>query len=153
MPSCQYWDDDLVIDDCIPDNVTTCLGGWSSEGLTFSHLEDNNTVMVCLTTHLSSFSVGISFKISPPKVSAKNFDPSNSWIIYVTWGSFFAFSVLVYIYSRLERRAYDRRQLQIEQGIITEEIEVKPPPPKGWRNTLGIKVFFIFVDGLKTKVF
>ncbi len=51
---------------------------WSCKGLTF--VERVGNVVTCKTVHFSKFS--ISFKISAPRVSLKNFDIRNSYLIY-----------------------------------------------------------------------
>ena len=42
------------------------IGGWSTEGLTIDRSNSNNTLVTCLTTHLTSFAVLVSIQDERP---------------------------------------------------------------------------------------
>eukprot|EP00054_Salpingoeca_dolichothecata_P016017 m.93269 g.93269 ORF g.93269 m.93269 type:complete len:1345 (+) comp21771_c0_seq1:150-4184(+) len=152
---CRFWDPDLVDPNCPYDSSSSaCMGAWSTEGVELSSTATSNgsTTTFCRTKHLSSFGVEIDFTISKPEVSADNFDFSKSTIIYIVFGSFFGFTMLVGFYSWVERKNYDRRELKIARGELVDEI---PPPPE--TDFSGMRRFWIyrtvahFLVGLKTK--
>ena len=156
---CKFWNPDKVDPNCEPKGSDVCKGAWDTEGVELVNKNPNDdeassNVTVCRTTHLSEFGVEIDFTISKPSISAKNFDFSNSQTLYIFFGSFAAFIGVIVIYSWLERRAYDRRELMIEAGLIEEPLPAPPGPP----DMSGLKRFWLyrslvyFLNGLKTKV-
>ena len=119
----------VIIDQRVCMFFDTVTNKWSTEGLRNVRANENTTspFTYCETTHLSGFGMKFDFTIAPPKISATNFDPSNSKYIYIIFGSFWGFAGLILLYSWYEKREYDKYQLAIEQGLIKED----PPAPGG----------------------
>eukprot|EP00045_Choanoeca_perplexa_P014462 m.170205 g.170205 ORF g.170205 m.170205 type:complete len:1127 (-) comp16683_c1_seq3:139-3519(-) len=126
---CRFWNASLPKVNCTPpeDDLEACLGDWDTRGVVKVEELSGNGTIVCRTTHLSTFSVGVDFTITPPQVSADNFNPANAPYIWILWGSFYSFCGIMYIYAYLERRAYDRRQAMLEAGLLHED-DLGPRP-------------------------
>jgi hypothetical protein len=126
---CRFWNSSLPKVNCTPpdDDAEACNGDWDTRGVVKVEELSGNGTVVCRTTHLSTFSVGVDFTISPPQVSIDNFNPANAPYIWVLWGSFYSFCAIMYLYAYLERRAYDRRQAMLEAGLILDE-DLGPRP-------------------------
>ena len=132
---------------------------WSTRGLSNPRDQLNTTseYTYCETTHLSGFGMKFDFTIAPPKISATNFDPSNSKFIYIVFGSFWAFSLLILLYSWYEKHEYDKYQLAIEQGLIKEDSPAPggghhKPPPGCLNNCFLTRTFLVFYHHCVTEV-
>jgi len=104
-----------------------------------------------------SYGASATFVLEAPRISAANFDPRNSFIIYASFGSLFFVVGLVGLYSRAERRAYDRRQLLITRGELKDdedtslETDLLPAPRHGPLRFFPIRTVYNFLHGLKSK--
>ena len=126
---CRFWNSSLAKVNCTApaDDPEACQGDWDTRGVVKVEELSGNGTVVCRTTHLSTFSVGVDFTISPPQVSAANFDPANAPYIWILWGSFYSFCAIMYAYAYFERRAYDRRQAMLDAGLLRDE-DLGPRP-------------------------
>lgn len=59
---------------------------WSTEGVFKDEAASTATETVCVALHTTAFGVDIDFTLEAPKVSLKNFDPTNSYVIYSVFG-------------------------------------------------------------------
>eukprot|EP00730_Choanoeca_flexa_P007405 TRINITY_DN12327_c1_g2_i10.p1 TRINITY_DN12327_c1_g2~~TRINITY_DN12327_c1_g2_i10.p1 ORF type:complete len:1113 (+),score=259.59 TRINITY_DN12327_c1_g2_i10:1324-4662(+) len=150
---CQFWNASLVKTNCTDlltqANVTTtlsngtnvtnledvypdgCYGDWDRRGLTKVEAKSVGTRVVCQTTHLSTFAVGVDFTISAPIVRLSNFNPLNAPKIWALWAGFYGFCGLILLYSWLERRTYDRQHAKIARGELEpDELGPRPKSPE-----------------------
>eukprot|EP00049_Salpingoeca_infusionum_P012069 m.214203 g.214203 ORF g.214203 m.214203 type:complete len:1170 (+) comp15099_c1_seq4:126-3635(+) len=114
--TCTYWNPNKERENCTATDADNCLGDWDTEGVELIEELSTDEYLVCRTTHLSTFSV--SFVIAKPVVTLDNFSFQQSKFIYTVFFTFYGFVLLTYLYSYLERRAYDRRQAMIDAGLI-----------------------------------
>lgn len=156
------------ISGCEPANASHCFGAWSTVGLEEDLSEvvafrrrrgdgDTDSMKVKSKKGSGSYGASATFVIEAPRVSAANFDPRNSFVIYAAFGSLFFVVGLVGLYSRAERRAYDERQLLITRGEINDEedttleTDLEPAPRTGWLSFYPFLAIHNFFVGLKTK--
>ena len=132
-----------VEDPSVPQYQRVCVfynftqQAWSSEGLVKDEEASNSTTLVCLSSHLSEFGADIDFTLEAPSVSADNFKPSNSYIIYLLFGSLYTFLGLCYLHAYIERRRYDIREHKIAMELIDADDEKPLPPPVYADGKLG----------------
>eukprot|EP00054_Salpingoeca_dolichothecata_P026103 m.185314 g.185314 ORF g.185314 m.185314 type:complete len:2533 (+) comp25562_c0_seq5:1791-9389(+) len=148
--ACRFWDESIPIEGCtLPPNSKGCFGAWSTEGV--SIVSDIDGLTVCQTTHLTAFAVSIDFTIEPPVVSAANFDPRRSYIVWSLFGGFYTIIALLYVFAWYERKKYDEYHEAVELGIIPlDDVNSEAAKNKKKHNVV-VEWLLEFLTAMKTR--